>query len=866
MDLITNSINNYRHTKLSRKGSFLSFRNIFILFLLGFAGISETVAQTTTTFPPPSKCTSKDLELVSATLTGGDLCNSCTPGATLSRTLTLGINNKTGSTRTAFSFWGTLEITRPNGTVVTTGIGRCSGPIPSTGPLPASYTGGNFGTVTYQCGDALRLINLFLAWTDAAPGSTCASINSATINPKCGTLPAININAGVNGLLSFTNPTCTALGAVSVSPFGGTAPYTVLWTGSNGGVVPAGQSTGLSLTGLVAGSYSCAIKDANNCVFPVSRDITLTGTLPAPSNQVTQPTCAVATGTVTVQSPANGVTYQLKQGGILKYTANNNGVFASVVLGTYSFIATNGTCSTAGPDTTVDPQPVTPAVPTTSVTQPTCTVATATITVQTLENGVTYQLKQGGILKYTANGSGVFNSVVPATYALVAILGACSSNGTDVTVNLQPITPDVPTASVTQPTCTTATATVTVQTPANGVIYQLKQGGVLKYTASNSGVFSLVVTGTYAFIATNGTCSSNGQDVVVNPQPSTPAEPNASVTQPTCAIATGTVNIQSSDNGITYQLKQAGVLKYTANASGVFSSVVTGTYALIATTGICTATGSDVTVNTQPVTPGAPTTSVTPPTCAVATATVTVQSPASGVTYQLKQGGVLKYTASNSGLFSLVIPGTYALIATNGVCTSTGPDVTVNLQPQTPPAPTICVVQPSLCGPVTGSVTILTPVGTGYEYSIDNGATWQSGAVFSNLAPGSVTGIKAKKDGCASTASNCDDSNCLANRVASKPVVAPTELQPTNPTVNFDAFPVPFKNLLTIKYKFDYKTDVKIEIFNAQGNSIFSKKDTNGFYDKEVTLDLNVKIDKQQIYIVKLTTSKGSSIKKIISN
>jgi hypothetical protein len=52
----------------------------------------------------------------------------------------------------------------------------------------------------------LKIINLRLAWTDASK-SDCP-IDPATINPKCGTLPSIAINAGVNGEFALTASEC----------------------------------------------------------------------------------------------------------------------------------------------------------------------------------------------------------------------------------------------------------------------------------------------------------------------------------------------------------------------------------------------------------------------------------------------------------------------------------------------------------------------------------------------------------------------------------------------------------------------------------------------------------------------------------
>ena len=94
----------------------------------------------------------------------------------------------------------------------------------------------------------------------------------------------------------------------------------------------------------------------------------------------TQPTCAVATGTITVTAPAPaaGITYSIDG---TTYT-NTTGVFTTVAPGTYSVTVKNATgCISAVTSVTIDPQPATPAAPAVTPTQPTCAVATGTITV-----------------------------------------------------------------------------------------------------------------------------------------------------------------------------------------------------------------------------------------------------------------------------------------------------------------------------------------------------------------------------------------------------------------------------------------------------------------------------------------------------
>ncbi len=82
---------------------------------------------------------------------------------------------------------------------------------------------------------------------------------------------------------------------------------------------------------------------------------------------------------------------------------------------------------------------------------------------------------------------------------------------------------------------------------------------------------------------------------------------------------------------------------------------------------------------------------------------------------------------------------------------------------------------------------------------------------------------------------------------------------------SFDAYPVPFKDQLTIKYNFDYVSDVKIEVLNSLGASILSKMDSNSYLNKEVTLNLNSYVDRSEVYVVKVTTNRGSSVKKVMS-
>ncbi|MNE19712.1 hypothetical protein D3C80_1128030 [compost metagenome] len=399
-------------------------------------------------------------------------------------------------------------------------------------------------------------------------------------------------------------------------------------------------------------------------------------------------------------------------------------------------------------------------------------------------------------------------------------------------------------------------------------------------------------TGPYTYDWSDVTGSSNSEDrtdlavgtytVIITDSKQCSIEKSINITGPTAGLTLGTcsktdVSCVGGDGSVTAGAvtNAVGTVSYSWKNS---SNAVVGTIASVSNlpSGAYTLTVSDdcssktctVTVGSPPSI-DAPQATITQPDCDNSTGTVTVTSPVAGITYTLKQEGAVIYTAVN-GVFSSVAPGTYALIAADGICSAAGDNVVVDAQPITPDTPEICVVQPSLCGPTKGSVTILSPTGAEYEYSIDNGATWHSDPYFPDLAPGSVTGIKVKKGDCESGAANCDASNCSEAKITAKKTesVAPEEkkLDTESSKVGFDAYPVPFKNILNIKYNFDYVSDVRIDVFNSQGVLVLSKNDTNSYLNKEVALDLKTNAGQGQVYIVKLTTDRGSSVKKIISS
>jgi len=420
--------------------------------------------------------------------------------------------------------------------------------------------------VTYTCGDAIKIKDLFLAWTDASDKSDCLSINPSTINPKCGTLPEITVNAGLNGNFTQTNLTCfgASNGAINLTPFGGATPYTYSWSATGGGVVPTGQSANQDLTGLVAGTYTVVITDSKNCT--VTRSRTITG----PSAALSLGTCtktdvtcfggsngSVSAGAVSNAVGTVGYSWKNASNVVVSTSANANNLSA----GTYTLTVTDN-CSSRTCSVTIGGPSAGLSLGTCNKTNVSCAGGDGSVSAGAVSNAV------GTVLYSWKNASNVqvgntanVSNLTAGTYTLT-VTDNCSSRTCSVTVGAPPsITSPVATVSQ-QPTCATGAGTVTVTDPGVNNTYTLVQGGIVKYTAA-AGIFNGVIPGTYSVVGSAGICSANGNSVTVNQQPSTPPTPYIVISKyPDCSSAEGTLEVKidaNTDYSSAYEFSSDGV-------------------------------------------------------------------------------------------------------------------------------------------------------------------------------------------------------------------------------------------------------------------------------------------------------------------
>ncbi|MEI6678011.1 MAG: cadherin-like domain-containing protein, partial [Mariniphaga sp.] len=460
------------------------------------------------------------------------------------------------------------------------------------------------------------------------PNNNSITVNFGTINGK---VSVVETNAGscagTAKELAISMSGCALNADFTGTPLsicqGSTVTYTNISTGTptgyswdfGSGATPS-TANGVgphvitySTSGLK--SVSLTISDGSSTDTETSANyITVNEASAAPTADVVQPTCATATGTITVTSGTTGLYFSINGSDY----SNTNGIFTALTPGTYQLTSRNSYgCISSVNNITVNAQPSPPSAPTVAgVTQPTCSTSTGTIVFAT-QTGMEYSVGSG------YQTSATFSGLTPGIYTLTVRRAAdntcITAAASTVTISAQPETPTAPVASATlQPTCSVATGTITVSSGTTGLSFSIDGS---TYT-NTTGIFTSVAAGDYYVTAKNsdGCISAQSGKITVDAQPAQASAPVTSVTQPTCSVATGTITVTVQNAGETYSFDN-GV---NFQSSNIKSGLIAGTYqVIIKSTGSCNSTAASATVDAQTATPATPVTSVTQPTCSVAT-------------------------------------------------------------------------------------------------------------------------------------------------------------------------------------------------------------------------------------------------------
>lgn len=445
--------------------------------------------------------------------------------------------------------------------------------------------------------------------------------------------------------VSVTPPTCNnSLGAITVtSPLSG-----VTYSFDNGSSF---QNSNVR-SGLGAGTYYIRVRDNyTGCVSASTTAIltTASGGSYSPTVVVTQPTCSVPTGTITITAPSSGVTYSF-DGGV---TFINQNFRSGLAPGTY-FVCVRDIytgCISKEIQVIIYPAPSALNPPTVNILHPGCSNTLGSITVTSPLSGVTYSFDNGASFQ----NSNVRNGLSAGTYYVRVrdINTGCVSSATAAVLNTSGGLSLIPTAVVTQPTCVTPTGTITITYPTVGFTYSFDGGATFITQNFRSGL----APGTYYIcvreIATG--CISQEITVVVNSTPYGPNPPTVILTHPSCSNNFGSITVTNPSTGVTYSFDNGASF----GASNVRNGLTAGTYYVRVkenATG-CVSVAAVVTLSSSAGTNIIPIVSVQQPTCAPLTGTITFTFPTTGFTYSYDGGVTFVAQSSRSGL----PPGTYYL-------------------------------------------------------------------------------------------------------------------------------------------------------------------------------------------------------------
>ncbi len=410
----------------------------------------------------------------------------------------------------------------------------------------------------------------------ATDGNSCTGVGasySITINCLTNTI-ALTSGAGTDAQAVCDNAAITNITYATTGATG--ANVTGLPTGVSGSWMA--NVVTISGTPTVGGTFNYTVTLTGGCgTVSTTGSITVNPAPTVSAPNVTQPTCAVPTGTIVVNASGSGtLEYRLDAG--IWQTSNT---FSMLAPGNYNIsvrFQSNPECETSygGNPVAINSVPVAPTVNAPTVTQPTCAVPTGTIVVNASGSGtLEYRLDAGGW-----QTSNTFSGLVAGSYNISVRLQSsptCVANysGNPVVVDAVPSAPTVNAPTLTQPTCAVPTGTIVVNATGSGTLeYRLDAG---MWQTSNT--FSALAPGNYNIsvrLQTSPTCVTNysGNPVVIEAVPPAPVVNAPTVTQPTCAVPTGTIVVNAIG---------VGTLEYRLNTgmwqtSNSFSVLVPGNY------------------------------------------------------------------------------------------------------------------------------------------------------------------------------------------------------------------------------------------------------------------------------------------------
>jgi gliding motility-associated-like protein len=707
------------------------------------------------------------------------------------------------------------------------------GTLNATWKPPAAFSGMATLTLTATSGCSSTPDNAsFVVTVTPKPVATF----SYATTPYCSTEP---------------NPFPTFSGSGSAGIFSSTA-----------GLVFVSTSTGqVDLAASTAGTYTVTntITAAGGCsTVTATSTITITKSPAATISYAGTPFCKRLTTTQPVtRTGTSGGRYSSTQG--LTINANSGAITpSSSTAGNYTVTYTMAATGGCGIVTATTPVIITavPAAPTIgNITQTTCSSSTGSVDLGGLPatTNWTIVVNPGGATFPGSGPSTTISNLNSGTYTFtVTIPNNCSSaSSASVVINPQPVTPSSPVVgSVTPSTCSAPTGSVQLSgLPSTGTWTLTRSPGSITTTGTGtSTIVSALLSGTYNFTITSsaGCVSKASADVVILTLPSSPSAPViGTITQPTCAISTGSVALSGlpSDGNWTITRYPDGASITGTGTTTTISSLPTGnfTFTVSNSAGCMSIPTASISINAQPSIPAAPVVGIiTAPTCTLPTGSVILSGlPLTGTWTLIRYPGTVVTTGTGvSVTISDLLSGIYnfTVTTTDGCLSVPSANVLIPSNPATPGAPLIGnIIQPTN-EILTGSVTLNGLPSTGswvitrYPDAVTTAGTGTS-KLIAGLETGEYTFTVTNSSGCVSS----ESASVIITKqgvpiliVTNPPAVCfPATVNLTNAAVTAGSSPS-----LTITYWTDANATIAYSTPTAaiEGTYYIKGSDASGYY------------------------------------
>ena len=602
----------------------------------------------------------------------------------------------------------------------------------------ATNTSGNFPGLTD--GDYVVVINQRKGSAD------CDYFEYSTISA-----PSFALDADAVLIQDYT---CLQDGIIETQNVtGGTAPYEYSIDGVSFGASP-------TFSNLTDGTYTVTIRDANGCIF-VTNSITI-DPLDPPTDidfSATNPLCPtfVSDVTLSVTGGEPNLVYEIISPAGSAVNNGNNATFSSLAPGTYLFRVTDNDGCFYDESFTIDP------------------VTEISVTGQLISN-ITCFGDSDGEIEYTVNNFNTdydYSVTGPASFSgtgetngTISLTGLAEGTYTiTVTDNFTNCTDTVDVTIVAPPSAITAPVTIVQPTClADGTVDIAAAGGWGSYTyeitagpagyilpaTQNNGLFSgLTIGGSYTFTVTdaNGCVYTDNFTINEAVAPVLEIVPN-NICYDDAVGLTLTANITSGGDGnYEYSLNGGPFV-----SSNVFTGLGPGTYTVDVRDGNdCTDTAS-ITIDPElSVVASAPNITA----CATDTdITITAAGGDGNYVYAVVADGV----SPTAGDFATTNPvtvtsaGDYDVYVrdNNGASGYCEANYDITIIQDDPLAISVTNTDILCSGEAQAQITITATGGEGpYQYSIDNGANYQTSNTFVNLPAGSYN-VRVRD------ANNCD--------------------------------------------------------------------------------------------------------------